>query len=77
VKRRSGGLIDRLSRLLPGGAQEGRGRIAWTEPATGATHASAVALNLGALDSGEYTLTLDVAWGDGLPMRRTRDITVQ
>jgi len=77
VERRSGGVVDRLRGLLPGGSQEGPGRVTWTEPATGGTHSSAVALNLGTLDSGEYTLVLQVAWGEGLPLRRTREIRVE
>jgi len=77
VERRGGGLVDRLSRLLPGGHQEGPGRIVWTEPATGETHSSAVALDLRELDGGDYTLVLHVGWAGQELLERRRDITVE
>jgi hypothetical protein len=77
VERRAGGLVGRLRGLLPGGNQEGPGRIVWTEPATGMTHSSAVALDLRALDGGDYTLVLRVGWAGQAPLERRRDITVE
>lgn len=77
VERRTGGLVDRLSRLLPGGEQEGPGRIVWTEQAAGGTHSSAVALDLRELDSGDYTLVLRVGWTGQALLERRRDITVE
>jgi hypothetical protein len=77
VERRSGGLVDRLRRLLPGGAQEGRGRVTWTETAEPGSHASAIDLDLGDLDDGSYTLVLRVSWPGHPPVERRRDITVE
>ena len=70
VERGSGGVVDRLLRLLSGDEGEGRGRLTWTEPATGRTHARAVALDLGDLSGGDYTLVLRVSWEGGSPPER-------
>jgi hypothetical protein len=78
MERESGGLVDRLRRLLPGGPQEARGRVTWTEPAgTDATHRSAIALDVGGLDGGSYTLVLRVGWDGQAPLERRRTFTVR
>jgi hypothetical protein len=56
--RGEGGLIDRLLRLLPGGPQEGPGRLAWSGPAGGEGFGRAVILDLRNLDDGSYTIVL-------------------
>lgn len=76
VERASGGLVERLTRLLPGATGGSSGRIAWTETATAGTHASAVSLDLRELDEGDYTLVLRVGWGGEEPLERRRAFTV-
>jgi len=76
AERAGGGLVERLRRMLPGGAEEGRGRVAWREPASGPTHRSAVALDLGNLDAGGYELVLRVGWRGREPLERRRAFTV-
>jgi hypothetical protein len=77
VERAGGGLVERLRRMLPGGAEEGRGRVAWRERVSAPTHRSAVALDLGNLDAGAYELVLRVGWGGREPLERRRAITVR
>lgn len=72
-KADGGGLIDSLRRLLPGGgADEGSGQLAWTEPSTGPVHPRAIILDLRNLDDGEYDLVLRARWdgGEAETMRR-------
>jgi hypothetical protein len=76
VERDSGGLVDRLRRLLPGGPEEARGRIAWTAEATGPTHTESVVLDLGDLGDGDYILVLRVGWGGRAPIERRRELRI-
>jgi hypothetical protein len=76
LEREAGGLVDRLAAFLPGGSQEGRGRVAWTEPATGETHPRAIILDLSGLDGGEYALVLQVRWPGHEPLERRRRLRV-
>lgn len=77
VERASGGLVDRLRRLLPGGPQEGRGAISWTEPVQGNTHGTAVTVDLRDLRSGEYSLILKVGWNGRQTLERRRTFEVE
>jgi hypothetical protein len=73
VERASGGLVDRITRLLPGGERLGLGQIRWTEPSSAETHSKAVALDLTELDPGEYTVVIRVRWpGQGALEARRR-----
>jgi len=71
-----GRLVDRLTAFFSGGSQEGRGRVMWTEPATGGTHPRSVALDLTDLEEGDYTLVLRVQWPGQPPIERTRSLTI-
>lgn len=76
-KADGGGLISSLRRLLPGGgADEGTGQLAWTEPSTGPVHPRAIILDLRNLDEGEYDLLLRARW-DGGEAESTRRIEVR
>ena len=77
LERESGGLVDRLVGLFPGGSQEGRGRVRWIEPVRGATHARGITLNLSDLRSGAYILSLTVRWPGQPPLERQRAFTVE
>lgn len=77
IERDSGGLVDRLRGLLPGGGEEGRGRITWTEEASGDTHSSSIAVDLGDLGDGAYTLVLRVGWAGQTPVERRREFRVE
>jgi hypothetical protein len=72
VERASGGLVERLRRLVPGRAEDGRGRITWTEPARSGTRASSVAVDLRDLPEGGYILVLRVGWDGRERMERRR-----
>ena len=76
LERDSGGLVDRVRRLLPGGPEESRGRITWTEESTGTTHPASVVVDLGDLGDGDYTLVMRVAWGGRPPIERRRELTL-
>jgi hypothetical protein len=76
VERDSGGLVDRLRRLLPGGPEEGRGRITWTDEATAVTHAGSVVVDLSDLGDGDYTMVLRVGWPGQPPIERRRELTI-
>jgi hypothetical protein len=76
IERESGGLVDRVRRLLPGGPEEERGRITWREEATAPAHPGSVVIDLSDLGEGDYTLVLRVGW-EGLPaMERRRGLTI-
>lgn len=77
LERGSGNLVERLRGLFPGGSQEGRGRVAWTEQATGETHPRGITLNLSDLRSGEYALVLTVQWPGQPPLERRRALKVR
>jgi hypothetical protein len=77
VLREGGGLIDRLRRLLPGGDEEGSGRLTWTEPASGALFPRATLLGLNALSPGDYALVLRASWDGQGPIESTRTFTVR
>lgn len=77
LERESGNLVERLRGLFPGGSQEGRGRVAWTEQATGETHPRGITLNLSDLRSGEYALVLTVQWPGQPPLERRRALKVR
>ena len=76
IERASGGLVDRLRRLLPGGPEEGRGRITWTDEATAPTHPGSVVVDLSDLGDGDYTLVLRVGWPGQPPIERRRELTL-
>jgi hypothetical protein len=77
LERVTGGLVDRLVGLLPGGREEGRGRVEWTETLSPGTHSRGIVLQLTALDPGQYTLVLGVGWEGQPPLERRRRITVE
>ena len=74
LEEEGGGFVERLRRLLPGGAEEATGTLSWTEPAPGPVSPKAIVLGVQELDTGRYTLVLQVGW-DGqeevLERRRT------
>lgn len=76
LQREAGGLVDRLVGLFPGGSQEGRGRVAWTEPSEGTLHPRTVRLDLSDLSPGEYELILRVSWPGQAPLERRREFRV-
>ena len=76
LERETGGLVDRLTGLFPGGSQEGRGRVAWTESALGETHPRGITLNLSDLRTGDYVIVLTVQWPGQPPLERRRALTV-
>ena len=76
LEREIGGLVDRLTGFFPGGSQEGRGRVAWTEPAAGETHPRGITLNLSDLRTGEYILVLTVQWPGQPRLERRRALRV-
>jgi hypothetical protein len=76
LEREAGGLVERLTGFFPGGSQEGRGRVAWTEPAVGETHPRGITLNLSDLRTGEYILVLTVQWPGQPPLERRRALRV-
>ena len=76
LERDTGRLVDRLTGLFPGGSQEARGRVAWTEPGSTGTHPSAISLDLNDLRSGEYALILTVQWPGQPVMERRREFRV-
>jgi hypothetical protein len=77
LERAAGGLVDRLRGLFPGGEQEGRGRVAWTEPSTGLTHPRSVTLNLASLEPGRYVLVLRARWGEAVELERRRELRIR
>jgi len=77
IERDSGGLVDRLRGLLPGGGEEGRGRITWTEEASADMHSSSIAVDPGNLGDGAYTLVLRVGWEGRTPLERRREFRVE
>ena len=77
VERSSGGLVDRLRRLLPGGPQEGRGTLTWTEPARGGPHPTAISVDLRDLDKRDYAMVLRVGWDGRSVLERRRPFTVE
>jgi len=76
IERRAGGLVERLRRILPGRADEARGRLSWTETAAAPTHVSSVNVDLGDLGGGDYTLVLSVRWNGQEPIERRREFRV-
>jgi len=76
IERDSGGLVERLRRLLPGGPEEARGRIAWTEESTGTTHPGSVVIDLSDLEDGDYSLVLRVGWAGHASIERRRELTI-
>ncbi len=76
VERESGGLVDRLRSLLPGGPEEGRGRIGWTDEATAATSPGSIVVDLSDLGDGDYTMVLRVGWPGQPPIERRRELTI-
>ncbi len=76
VRREGGGLLDRVTRLVPGGA-EGHGRLSWTEPSPGPEFRNSVVLDLEGLDSGKYTLRLRSWWPGQEPLETERVFEVR
>jgi hypothetical protein len=76
LERESGGLVERLTGLFPGGEEGDRGRVTWREPAVGEVHPRGLTLNLRGLRSGEYTLVLTVQWPGQIPLERRRGLRV-
>jgi hypothetical protein len=76
LQRESSGIRERISGLLPGGAQEGMGTIQWSEEVSSLPHSGIVALDLSSLDPGEYEIILRVRWPgvEGIERRRTVEI---
>ena len=77
LERESGGLVDRLVGLFPGGSREGQGRVSWTEPSLGGIHPRGITLNLSDLRSGAYVLVLTAQWPGHPPLERRREFTVE
>jgi len=77
LRRDSGGVLNRITRFLPGGPQEGYGPVRWTEETTADTHSGTVSLNLSNLEPGEYDLVLKVRWSGQPVMERRRKVRVE
>jgi hypothetical protein len=77
LERADGGLVDRLRGLFPGGEQEGRGRVEWTEPSLGLTHPRGITLNLVGLRPGRYALILRARWDGVVGLERRRDLRIR
>jgi hypothetical protein len=76
LERESGGLVDRITGLFPGGEEGERGRVAWTEPAAGPVHPRGLTLNLSSLREGDYFVVLSVQWHGQPPLQRRRALSV-
>jgi len=77
LERAAGGLVDRLRGLFPGGEQEGRGRVSWTEASSGLTHPRAIILNLDGLQPGRYNMVLRARWGETVRLERRREFGIR
>jgi hypothetical protein len=77
LEREAGGLVERLVGILPGGSQEGRGRVTWREPAVPELHPRGITLQLSTLSPGRYTLHLSVRWDGQEVLERRRALTVR
>jgi hypothetical protein len=76
LRRNPGGVVDRLRALLPGGAQEGQGRVVWSELGEGERHSRSLSLDLGELDEGNYVVVVQAEWSGQSPMERRRSFSV-
>lgn len=76
LERPSGGLVAHLSRLFQGGGQGASSHLVWSQPGTPGTDSRGVALNLGGIDSGDYTLVLRVDWAGQAAVETRRHFTV-
>lgn len=76
LERESGGVVDRLTGLFPGGEEGERGRVIWTEPASGPVHPRGLTLNLSSLRDGDYFVVLSVRWPGQPPLQRRRALRV-
>ncbi|MGD2121627.1 MAG: hypothetical protein PVJ76_07775 [Gemmatimonadota bacterium] len=57
-----GGLIGNLRRLLPGGPEEGSGRLGWTDPSRGLVFPKGIVLDIEDFDPGRYEVVLRATW---------------
>lgn len=76
LQRDTGGIVDRLRALLPGGAQEGQGQVAWSEEGEGEGHSRSLSLDLEELDEGNYVVVVRVEWFGQPPMEKRRSFTI-
>ena len=78
LEEEGGGFVERLRRLLPGGAEEATGTLSWTEPAAGPVSPKAIVLGVQELDPGRYTLVLQVGWeGQEEVLERRRELVIR
>lgn len=71
-----GGVVGRLTRIIPGAGQAAYGPVRWTEEASGTTHATNLRLELENLEPGDYQLVLNVEWEGQEKMQRSRRVKV-
>jgi hypothetical protein len=77
LHRETGGLVERLTGLFPGGEEGERGRVVWREPAAGMAHPRGLTLNLTGLREGDYHLVLAVRWEGSPLLERRRSFRVR
>jgi hypothetical protein len=77
LTRESRGLLGRITRILPGGSQEGYGPVRWTAAGVEGTNPGVLALDLSSLEPGEYDLVLRVRWEGRPAMERRRTVMVE
>jgi hypothetical protein len=73
----SGGVMDRITGILPGGGNAAYGPVRWSEEASGPVHPTSLVLELGNLEEGDYTLVLKVRWNGQNQMERMRPVAVR
>jgi len=77
LERNRGGLVERLTGLLPVNARSAQGRVSWTEEAMGEIHPRTLVLDLTGVEAGEYALVLRVGWAGQPALERRHGLTVE
>ena len=70
------GWAGRVMRAVAIGGSPVQSALAWSEDATGAVHARAIALDVSDLRPGEYTLRIGIETAGGLMAERERSFRV-
>ncbi|MDE2654581.1 MAG: hypothetical protein OXI71_12310 [Gemmatimonadota bacterium] len=65
MAREGAGVVTRVLRTLAGRSDTPAPVVSWTEEASGPAHPVSLTLDLGALDAGNYDLTIEVTGPDG------------